>query len=239
MQITSDHNRDAVRHKASLHLNLLIKEHQAQPILLMLSAGSALNLLHDIHPEYIDERVTIAMLDERFSRDHTINNFSQMTHLPFYKLATMRGAQFINTRLEDTKALEYFTRDYESKIRKWNHETKPLDSVIIATMGLGEDGHTAGIMPYPQESAQFKELFDDPHKWMVGYDAQGKNEHRYRVTATPLFLRKIDHSIMYVTGENKAEALSRTLSQNGSLHEAPARIIHEMKNVQLFTTLPV
>jgi 6-phosphogluconolactonase/glucosamine-6-phosphate isomerase/deaminase len=239
MEITSEHNRDHLRHKASAHLNLLLKEYNTVPILLMLSGGSAFNLLHDIHPEHIDDRVTIAMLDERYSRDHAINNFSQMTHLPFYKLAHMRGAAFVNTRLEDDKSIEYFARDYESKVRKWDFENRMAGGVVIATMGIGTDGHVAGIMPYQDDHATFTRLFDDQNKWIVGYDAKEKNEHRHRVTTTLPFLRKIDHTICFVAGENKKDALHKALAQDGSLFETPARIVHEMKNLQIFTTLPL
>jgi len=237
MEVILEPNRDHLRHRASAHINLLLKEYHSVPVLLMLSGGSCLNLLHDIHPEYLNDRVTISMLDERYSRDHLINNFSQMSHLPFYKLAHMRGTQFINTRLEDDKSIEYFARDYESKLRKWDYEKRPFDGVVISTMGIGPDGHTAGIMPYPEDAQTFSQLFDDLSKWVAGYDAKEKNEHRYRVTCTLPFLRKIDHTICYVTGENKKDALEQTLSTSGSTSATPARILHEMKNVQLFTTL--
>ena len=109
---------------------------------------------------------------------------------------------------------------------------------MVITQGIGEDGHTAGIMPYPENSALFKSLFDDPEKWVVGYDAEGRNEHPLRVTVTLSFLREVvDHSIVYAVGDGKKEALRQVLAETGTLWQTPARIIHEMRNVMLFTDL--
>jgi len=73
--------------------------------------------------------------------------------------------------------------------------------------------------------------------WLGGYDAKERNEYPQRATITLPFLREIDHSVMYMVGMEKKDALSRMLNAKGMLFETPARIVHEMKEVHIFTDI--
>jgi 6-phosphogluconolactonase/glucosamine-6-phosphate isomerase/deaminase len=104
---------------------------------------------------------------------------------------------------------------------------------------MGPDGHTSGIMPYPENPDYFYKTFDNTDQWIVAYDANAKNQYPQRVTTTFPFLRMIDYSIFFVTGENKKNAFQRVLSNSAPLHETPATIIQSMKNVFVFTDITV
>lgn len=110
--------------------------------------------------------------------------------------------------------------------------------MIFITQGIGEDGHTAGMMPYPEDPALFQSLFVDTDRWVVGYDAEAKNTCPKRVTATIPFLRNIvSESIVFMCGSEKRAALERVVNREGTVAKTPALILHEMKSVHFFTDI--
>jgi 6-phosphogluconolactonase/glucosamine-6-phosphate isomerase/deaminase len=134
--------------------------------------------------------------------------------------------------------LEEAAKAFEEALRTWKKE-HPTGRIII-TQGIGSDGHTAGIMPYPGEGMLFDGSFDDKTRWVAAYDAGNKSSLPKRITVTLPFLRHmVDVSIVLASGSEKLPALKRTLAPNGSLSETPARIIGEMREVLLFTELPL
>lgn len=237
MKIHRATNKAEVKKHAAEALNALLQDYKEKPILLMVSAGSAMGLLDFVDTESLGKNVTITVLDERFSVDPKVNNFAQFTQTKFYeKIKERGGANILDTRPQDSETLEKFAKRFESFLLDWSKEYR--EGKVIITQGIGADGHTAGIMPYPENPELFKKLFEDPKLWVVGYDASEKNPYPLRVTVTLTFLReKVDHSLVYVVGENKREVLKRVLAKEGSLWETPVRIIHEMKEVKIFTNI--
>lgn len=112
------------------------------------------------------------------------------------------------------------------------------DALVIATMGIGADGHTAGVMPFPEDETYFHKTFLDAERWVVGYDAGTKSPYPDRVTTSLAFLRDIVSSaVVYAVGTDKRSALERILASTGSLAETPARILSEMSRVDVFTDI--
>lgn len=218
MEVIWCKTKEETQKRAAEALNTVLKQYYGQPILFLSSGGSSLELLNGLS---LGDHMTISVLDERYGNDPSINNFSKlMTHV--------RDAKFIDTRVKEGESLQELAQRFEKELRMWK-EKNPSGKVII-TQGVGSDGHTAGIMPYPENPELFKKLFDTPDHWVTGYDA--------RVTTTPSFLRHIvDHSLVYLVGEQKREALRKILALEGTLWETPGRIIQEMKNVKLFTDI--
>lgn len=206
---------------------------QLQQVLLLLSGGSAFLLLTKIPKDVLGKHVTIGMLDERFSTDESVHNFAQLTKTVFYANACAAGALFIDTRIVEHETQEALAARFEKALHDW--DKAHVDGVVVTTMGVGVDGHTAGIMPFPENHALFQRLFENETKWVASYDAGDKNQYPLRVTITMPFLRmRTDHAIVYVVGEEKKAAMERVFSVRGSLVETPARIFHEMKDVRLF-----
>lgn len=203
-----------------------------QPILFLLSSGSAFNLLKEIDTENFGKHVTIGVLDERFSTDPKINNFAQFTATDFYRRVKEKEVQFIDTRVKEEETMEELAERFEKALRTWK-EKNPEGKVVI-TQGIGPDGHTAGIMPHPEGP----EMFENPDTWVLGYDAGNRLQHPLRVTTTfPFFRNIVDYSVVYVKGEEKKEILEKVMAKQDSLAQIPALIIHEMKEVILFTDL--
>lgn len=221
---------------AGRKLGKMLQKNINKPILLMLSGGSAFKILGFVPSETFSPNLTITALDERFSFKKNANNFSRLKRLYFYKKAKSAGAEFIDTRPYKRESLASFTRRFENLIRGWK-SSSPAGKIII-TQGMGPDGHTAGIMPYPKSPRLFSKLFKNKKRWIVGYDAGKKNIYPKRVTTSIFFLKNIvDESVAYITGMEKAEALGRLKAKNGSSAETPARVMREMKKASIFTNL--
>lgn len=219
-------------------LNAILEEADAEDkkVLLLLSGGSALNILSGLDESVFSDNVTFTTLDERYSTDPMVNNMSQIMSTPFFEKVREQGASLIDTRVGDLESQSDMTQRVNEAMEKWFADNP--DGKVIATIGIGPDGHIAGIMPYPEDHETFKRLFDDGDNahLVVGYDAESKNPHRLRITSTFNLIRKIDAVVVYAAGDNKKEAVGRVLSEEGDLASTPARILREIEGkVFLFT----
>jgi 6-phosphogluconolactonase/glucosamine-6-phosphate isomerase/deaminase len=192
--------------------------------------------LDGIEMRNVGKHITITALDERVSSDPAVNNFSQIVETEFYKKAEQKGIDYIDTRLHRTTSLRKFAGKFERGLRAWRK--KHPKGKIMCTQGIGEDGHTAGILAYPENPRRFQRLFERQNQWVVGYNAaKEKSEYAKRVTVTLPFLRKeVDCSVAYAVGSKKRKAVRRVSAKRGSLAKTPARILHEMKNTTLFVS---
>lgn len=227
---------EEARLRASEALQAVLREKKqlGTPVLLLLSGGSAFSILESVSHGILGPHMTIGVLDERYSTDENVNNFSQFTHIALYASAFAVGARFIDTRVKNNETQKQLGMRFETDI--WNWLERNSAGVIVATMGIGVDGHIAGIMPFPENSALFQELFEDDTKLVVAYDAGDKNRYPLRITVTLPFLRRyVNHAIMYAVGEEKNAAVRRVFTKEGSLTQTPARVVHEMKDVKMYS----
>jgi 6-phosphogluconolactonase/glucosamine-6-phosphate isomerase/deaminase len=202
------------------------------PVLLLFSGGSAMTFLDEIRKDVFGNYLTISVLDERFSANTTVNNFAQFTKTEFYKKACKAGAAFIDTRVR-AETQEELAERFAKELHAWKNKNIP--GTVVATMGIGRDGHTAGILPFPENYAQFQNLFENPNTWIASYNAGNKNRYPNRITVTLPFLRKyVTYAYVFMEGAEKKAALEHVLAKEGNLSKTPARILREMKNVELY-----
>jgi len=234
MNIYKARNKEGAMRGAIRELNVCLKGVRKSPLLLMVSGGSTIELLDGIEMRNVGKHITITALDERVSSDPAVNNFSQLVQTEFYKRAERKGIDYIDTRLQGAMSLRRFAKKFERGLRVW--QKKNPRGKIMCTQGIGEDGHTAGILPYPENPRRFYQLFEKQNQWVVGYNAtRGKSEYTKRVTVTLPFLRKeVDCGVAYATGSRKRKAVRLVSAKRGSLARTPARILREMKNITLF-----
>lgn len=229
-------------------LTELVQKNRGREILLLLAGGSAMKMLAYIKPDALGPHITITMLDERFSADPKVCNFLQLKALPFYELAVKASVNIFDTssqnrprnslgsRTPKTETREELTTRWEEFLREWIAENP--DGKVIATFGIGEDGHICGVMPFPEAPQKFFELFENNSRLVIGYDAGAKAKFPLRVTTTFSFLRKhMTEGVVFVSGEEKRMALARVLGPRGALPEIPAWIFHELPNITIFTNL--
>lgn len=235
MRVIRCTTKEEAEKRAGDKLNELLKEIGQLPLLLLFAGGSWLKIMDRIKPELFSSRITLGMSDERFSPDPKVNNFAQLRSTLFFEKLQEKEVYFIDTRPGAREGLEELAMRFEQTLKTWIKE-HPKGKIFL-TQGMGQDGHTAGIMPYPEDKETFQGLFENENRWVVGYNAGKKNEYPLRLTITLPFLRITDYSVAYIVGQEKKEALNRLLQEQGSLEQTPARIMREMKEVALFTDI--
>jgi len=223
--------------EAARRITELLEEYTGRDVLLLVSGGSALALLDQVDTTPLSARVTISVLDERYTYDDAASNFSQLTRTAFWERAAKQHVQALDPHPRDNETLSDAAKRFDLALKRWhiiNH-----DGIVIVTMGIGTDGHTAGILPFPHNPETFQEYFGGLHRCAVGYHVDPRvNPHTDRITTTLTYLtRHVHHAVVYVAGEEKRDALVRTRSETGSLHETPARVLRDMPDVHIYTDI--
>lgn len=236
IKIFNEKNPALLKKTAAQGLEKILKENSGSKILLLLSGGSAFSIL-SVNREFLGGHVTVGVLDERYSLDPAINNYSQLASTGFFEDAKNAGCSFIDTSVRDKESLDDFAIRFEKELKDW--KTINPKGVIIITQGMGPDGHTSGMMPYPDNEMFFEDMFNDDERWVVGYDAGGKNPYPQRATTTMPFLKIVDFSVMFVSGSEKSDPLKKALRGVLPCHVSPISIIRQMKNILLYTDIEI
>ena len=211
-------------------LNLKLSELINTPTLFLTSGGSALALLDQLDIKMLTENLTIGVVDDRCSVDPDVNNFTRLTKKGFYESAKVAGVKFIDTRPRNEDCDPATLADYfQRELKKWR--TKYPEGKILVTLGMGEDGHTAGI--FPEVSVVDFAGAD----WVVGYQVpKSVNQYQDRITTTYTFLQDmVDEVLVYVTGESKTAQLKTIFARLDFDPNLPISIIHKLKSVTLVT----
>ena len=234
MQINRFETKEEANAAAGESLNSLLAENQKYPVLLLLSGGSSLAALDYVNQKDLGENLTVTMLDERFSQETEANNFLQLQKLDFYSLALEKDVNFLGTLPRPGENMEDMRTRLEISLRNWQ-KNNPKGR-IFAVFGMGSDGHTAGIFPYPENSEFFSQNFENDH-FISGYSAEGKHKYAQRITATFSFFKHVDEAILLLCGAEKKPALQRLLAGKEQAHELPALGLYETKHFQIFTDI--
>lgn len=217
--------------KAGEALGSKLRAYKDSYILLLVSGGSSFSLLEYCDQGFLGDHVTLGVLDERYSHDPSVNNYAQLTRTKFFKKAVDLGVQIIDSSLQENESLNGLGLRMEEMIQTWI-AMHPYGKVVV-TVGIGEDGHVAGIIP------SLHTIDFETHRWFVAYTCP-KEVNRYvdRVTVTYTFLRDaVSDAIVYAVGESKRKIIETLLEGNTTLETIPATILNEMSSVQLFTTI--
>lgn len=211
------------------------------PVLLMLSGGSGINVAKNldfrIDIKYL-KNLTITVTDERvvIGKDNNFENLIEV--LPSILINNVR---FIDTSVKSISRVSdvgTHSKRFEKQLHAWIKQNPT--GKIVALLGIGADGHTAGILPFDKNPA----LETNNEKWIVGYaiddyykNPDTINEHHYRTTITfPFILNKIDMVVVYAVGENKKQVLRKIVTEEGDVNKMPSRIFRERKGeTQIFT----
>ena len=231
MKIESYPNRsaDELAAIAADHINKKLYRLKGD-FLFLASGGSSLVILDKLDASLFNSSSIVSVLDERYSTDPKINNFSQLMSTPFYEKAKANGTRFIDTRIINNESADALAL-------RWQKELEKINKTIIATVGMGPDGHISGIMPFPEDSSYFNKTFNDATKLIAYYDAGKKNQYPLRITSTLPMLERTDYAVAFIVGNNKENALKKALNEHGSLAETPARIYRDMKSLDIITDI--
>jgi 6-phosphogluconolactonase len=194
-------------------------------LLIAISGGSTPKRLFQIlsRPPYAQglawESIHFFWCDERLvPADHPESNFAQadkwlfsQINIPVENLHRMRG------EATPAKAVDEYRRLLES----FGEDDLQWPRLDLAFLGLGADGHTASLFPgvfHPEEMSS-------P---VVAVTADYQGRPGGRLTLTPLVLNSARNVIFMVTGKDKANAVSGTLTGLTDLAKWPAQRIRPL-----------
>ena len=229
----SDQKTTAQQLGRDLSIKLSEIKKSGQNVLLLLSGGSVLEPLMHIESACLDKHITISMLDERYDPSNQNSNFIQLTKTEFYRRAKKAGCNFIDTSVKRSQTQKELGSYFEKQLRNWKKTNKR--GIILATLGMGQDGHIAGIMPYSENKKLFDKLFCGKNH-IVCYDASGKNPYSLRITATATFLKSIDQAFAFICGQEKS-ANFKKITSPGKISELPCRTLKQIKNLTIYTDI--
>lgn len=208
--------------------------------LLLLSGGTSPDRLYEILAHQDDfQPGAVALVDERFGKPgHKDSNkymIEQTGLFADFKRKQVPTATILISeefKLEETSAL------YNVKVKKYIDELPK----VVAIMGVGSDGHTAGILPNKERFSNpvFEKEFAGK---LVGHFEDPYGEHKERVTLTPFGLAHVDTFIILAFGQGKKQVLTRLINGHESIEELPAMIFQQLakegKRAVLITDQPV
>jgi 6-phosphogluconolactonase/glucosamine-6-phosphate isomerase/deaminase len=233
MQINKFPSQEEAIAGAGEALNKLLAENKSSPILLLLSAGSALAILDFINASSLGENLTITMLDERFSQEPEANNFLQLQKLDFYTLALNANANFIGTLPRLNENMNDMQTRLEIGLTNWLNQHP--QGKVFATLGMGPDGHTAGIFP-SSDVKFFETAFENSHL-ITAYRADTTHKYKDRVTATFNLFKYIDEAIVFICGPEKQAKFKELLAGQAQINHLPIAGVVKTKHYQIFTNI--
>ncbi len=238
MNIIQCKNADEASKQAAKALEEAFDEYKDSNILFLSSGGSSLKILNNINPEVLTEKLIVTVLDTRLEVDLKDENYEQLAKTEFYKKAAEKGVQFLDSSAFQTLSLSEAGKNFDTLLKNWlaNHQA----AKIVATIGMGVDGHIAGIMPFPDDKKSFDSLFVDTNNLAVAYDVPSGGKFPKRLTVTYPFLSKIDRVVSYITGDDKRPKLLELAGKNFfSNNQFPGIILRKLNKVSIFTDLEI
>lgn len=239
---TLDIHTFSARGQAVKHLaDSLREEYQRclekkRPLLLLFSGGSALSVIDRLPAFPKASCLTLSVIDERDDPNGKTSNFQELKRTPWFRKMIKRGASSI-----DPLAAAYLTTGekalaFENALRQW--KTEHGKGMVVAILGMGADGHTAGIFP-TEDSTIFASRFQS-RPWVIGYTVPEAPGCPLRITATLTFLQQEASKVyVFVCGAEKMAAWGHLLARDTSLAALPILGIYEMRHVALYTDLPL
>jgi 6-phosphogluconolactonase/glucosamine-6-phosphate isomerase/deaminase len=207
----------------------LLEQYKDTPILLLLSGGSAFSLLENVPVSVLDSRITLGVLDERYDTNPAVNNFAQLSATAFFKQAVLAGASYIDTQVASGETLQNLGLRFNHTLSQWRKNNP--SGVVLITLGLGQDGHTAGLLPGYVEEVSWSGVL------AMGYEVDPSvNPYTKRVTVTSRFLKnEVTAGVAYVAGSDKCPVLARLLRAEGEIETCPALLWHSIPELTVVT----
>lgn len=190
------------------------------PVLWLISGGSSvkIEIAAMAHvSNTLSANLTIMPVDERFGPyDHTSSNSAAMRTAGF----DPKQAMWIDI-LSDNPSIDEAT----ARLAAYLSESVAKESTIVATLGIGSDGHTAGILP-GSIGVHSPEL-------AVWYHADDYE----RITLTASALRDhCDYAFVSAFSEGKKHALESIIAaSDDTIDTIPALVLNELNRATLFT----
>jgi len=201
-------------------------------ILFLASGGSALKALDE--SVYLPKNFAIGLVDERQNVGLKDRNAYLLSLTPFFKKASAKKTAILFDVPSSLCATGEYFDNYEDTLKNWrsNHP----DCFVVVLLGMGADGHTAGIFPMPDDSASFNALYSNERYFVV--HSYGAGRLKERITVSISFLkREVDAAVVFCTGQDKISALKKVVSGAVLPHEMPAAVWKDMKQAYIYSDI--
>jgi 6-phosphogluconolactonase/glucosamine-6-phosphate isomerase/deaminase len=231
------HTSSAPIDEAARTLSKKIKAHKGKDILLLFSGGSSLAIVDHMHPRILTKHCTVSVLDERYTFERDASNFAKLSHTEFFKYVEKKNIPYIDPQPHEGESLEEAGKRFDIALKHW-HVTHN-EGLVFATVGIGPDGHTAGVLPMKDDPETFSRLFQKNSHCAVGYTVRPEiNPHTERITTTLTYLlRHLNYACIYATGSQKRGVLLDLLNTDIDFSVMPAQALKKIPEAQLFTDM--
>ncbi len=199
--------------KAPLAVRLLreLESEDVKRVLWIVAGGSNIAMTVEVMQQLPDEltpKLAIALSDERFGPvGHPDSNLQQLFNAGFQpKQASVIPVLTPGLPLKET------CERYSSAMQA----AFGAADVTIAQLGIGSDGHIAGVLP-GTAGVNSKEL-------VVGYET----ETYTRITLTLKALKKVTAAFAFAFGADKHETLEKLCNKDLPLAKQPAQILQRI-----------
>lgn len=187
-------------------------------VLWLVSGGSNIPSsaqIMDNIPHDLSQGLSVMLVDERYGEvGHGESNWAQLMSAGFNsEQATLL------TVLQAGLSLEQTVAHYNSIAA----EALSNNDIVIAQLGIGPDGHIAGVLP---DSSAAKDTDDIA----VGY----KSTPFDRLTLTFEAMRKIDVAYTFAFGNTKHQALESLNTKSLGLVKQPSEILQEINEAYVY-----
>jgi len=199
---------------------LLAQLKSAHKTLWLVSGGSAVSLQVQIMQQLIQSGVDLSLLtilpvDERYGNPGHKNSNSEQ----------MRSAGFAPGKAVWHDVLAG-GRSFEETVQAYSQLSERLlqtSGAVVAILGLGADGHTAGILPNSP-------AITDTDSPVVGYEWA---DYR-RMTLGKESLLHITAVFVLAYGDSKHEALLRLQKNQEPFSDMPAKLLYDISDVTVY-----
>ncbi len=211
-------------------------------LLLLLPGGSFSKMYPELFQALLEvktslKRVTVSLTDDRYSSnpDHPTSNM-HMLEEAYLKSGLVGLGTKLRPILEEKAGLIQTAMTFSNFLKE---RVEDPHSEILPIIGLGVDGHIAGILPIKRE---YLPIFQEGYA--VGYDSSEvsdtDNPYKKRISISFNTLKNSDEVWLYAVGEEKREVLKTIYRQLVNPQEVdyatlPAYFLHRVNKLRIFT----
>ncbi|MBP7857803.1 MAG: 6-phosphogluconolactonase [Candidatus Saccharimonadales bacterium] len=192
-----------------------------QIVLWLTSGGSATTVQVEIMKHLREDasdwlgNLTILPVDERYGEyGHENSNSTQIREAGF-EPGDATWYDVLKNNLPMPETVSYYAELAENAFA--------TATVVVATLGMGPDAHTAGILPGSP-------AVTDTTSTVVGYSW---SDYERMTLGIPTLL-KINSAFLLAYGEAKKEALERLRKNEEPVEELPAKILYDISDVTVY-----
>ena len=216
--------------------------HDDMPVLFLVSGGSTAAIAVDtcnelasrfaLHPETLKRLLTVSLVDERFGCDgHPDSNWRLLLEKGLREV-DMGTMPVLENSTGTDAALEIAASHFDAFLEEATGRAAQGMLFIAGLLGIGADGHTAGILPEsPPSLLPVTDAHDDRRgPFAVGY----RSELFTRITVTPAFFPYFDFAAVYAAGSTKWPVVME-LKKEKPVREQPAQLLRLAKETLVFS----